>query len=98
MVSESVPLTSDSAEVINQPLKSIVKLFAHAASQGIDRLGDSDFGVSAYFEGALSQPGLLEKVRSHTDGVLRVSVCAQRLTERPHFRFLAFTLPTATWT
>lgn len=53
---------ADAADIIAQPLRSVHALFAHAVSQGIDAVGDSDFGVKAHFEGALAQPGMLEKV------------------------------------
>ena len=56
-VSEAPPCVSD-------PLGAVARLFdaAVGAAGGIDAL-DADWGVRSAFQTALSQPGVLEKVR-----------------------------------
>lgn len=66
MSAPATPFGGDAGDVVAQPLRHINSLFAHAVQQGgIDAVGDSDFGVSAHFEAALAQPGLLDKVLLH---------------------------------
>lgn len=69
MTAPGTPYTGgDAGDIVAQPLRHVNALFAHAVQQGIDAIGESDFGVSAHFESALAQPGLLDKVLMRESG------------------------------